>query len=465
MKLKKFLLMFFLLLLMAGLGAYLSSKESTKDSSADSSSKASLFEIPPEALSSIKSISFVSEAHSYRVKKDPGSRSSWSLFEPEGAEVDAELITKLLSQFSQIKPLGELTSADLGSDLSAFGLAPPQGYLRILKDGGEEVYSFGKQNSVTKRRYLQRQNSDKVYIVDNLYFDLFYRSAEDLRDKKPLRFEPANVESIVLQRPEAEPLALLREEGKWYLLRDSKKLEAESSVCDSLLKSLSNLSVARFIDLPEDLALYGLRKPRARVELRMQDGKDLALALGSGVGLENSQSKAPGELIPTLLPYFRLLSSERVYQARQPFPKMYWKPASYFRERTPWKDISPASVLKLEVEENVEGNTVKRVIEGADLQSPENKTLLSNLLKFRVVEFLKPETAVLKRESAPLKIRLSLAGVSQELSLVVGQAIAPDKLSKGSEDAPLWVEVDLPEGASETAIISRETFTSLTGSL
>jgi hypothetical protein len=107
------------------------------------------------------------------------------------------------------------------------------------------------------------------------------------KSEKLFDFDKAHAKELRLVK-EGQPVARLVKGEKSWKLAEPVQAEADDTAVDSLLGSLAALKQKK--DLPEekDLKAYGLDKPRLEVAVKLDDGKEQGLVIGTDNSFDNT---------------------------------------------------------------------------------------------------------------------------------------------------------------------------------
>ncbi len=150
----------------------------------------------------------------------------------------------------QDSPTTDLTSLD----------APLRIFKLTGKDGKAHLLKVGRRQALSKRTYVQREGDDRIYLVEMDINAELNNGLAEYRGKRVTEFNHADAVRVEVSGD--EQYTLVKTGGKWTL--DAPiKARADNAKVSSLLTTLSNLSVAGFVeDAPQSLRPYGLQTPR-----------------------------------------------------------------------------------------------------------------------------------------------------------------------------------------------------------
>lgn len=115
------------------------------------------------------------------------------------------------------------------------------------------------------------------------FYEIRGREAREEADRQAellLDFEPEQVTGLTLTT-ESGTVAASRADGRWSI-DEPRPVEADGEELDAVVDNLHTAAQERLIaEEPEDLGAFGLAEPDARAVLRLDDGRELSLAVGN----------------------------------------------------------------------------------------------------------------------------------------------------------------------------------------
>jgi len=157
-----------------------------------------------------------------------------------------------------------------------YGLEHPQLTLTVTTESGAtKTFLFGDKG-VSYSLYMRERNDQDAAIVESYLLDDLSKSPDDLRDRKVLRFEPADVTRIEVRR-RSKTIAVERANGSWAM-KEPFAVPANAKAIDKALQALADLSVTHFLaENVTDFAPFGLADPPLRVTLTLREGSPVTL--------------------------------------------------------------------------------------------------------------------------------------------------------------------------------------------
>jgi hypothetical protein len=148
-----------------------------------------------------------------------------------------------------------------------YGLGEDARVVRFAADGQEHELRIGKKTPVGANSYVATGSGEdaKVYTVASFKTSAFDKPLDDLRERRPLRFEREDVTRIEAEWTGGRAV-VEKQDGKWKLVEPFAG-EADESTIETLLSDLAFLRAAGFVDEPPPPAEVGLDRPEYRVVL------------------------------------------------------------------------------------------------------------------------------------------------------------------------------------------------------
>lgn len=147
------------------------------------------------------------------------------------------------------RPTDEITS-----------LKAPKRIVKLTDKSKSYTLKIGARQALSTNTYVQKEGDETIYLVAGDLNAELHKDPSEYRGKQLAQF--AQNEAVRLEVSGEQNYALSNIGGKWTI--DSPfKGRADRTKVTSLLSTLSNLSVQKFVeDAPRNLRPYGLEKPR-----------------------------------------------------------------------------------------------------------------------------------------------------------------------------------------------------------
>ena len=253
-----------------------------------------LYELPQLEKYSISQVSMIKitkgDNELVVTRKDDGWVLGSNEYPAALAQVDAMLNT-----------LVNINITDLVSETSTYSRfeLDPESVLRVItyKDGSViQSIDIGKEARTYQHTYVRLENDSNVYQAEGNLGNTFPVTAEALRDKIVLVFDPALVSQINVRTLTEELILKKRpslEEGAAASWSTSKGLDRDSTAVEEALQQLSDLSTFRFADEEASLenTILGL-------DFISEDGKKQSLRI-----FEKEGNSYPGQSSDSSYPF------------------------------------------------------------------------------------------------------------------------------------------------------------------
>lgn len=210
------------------------------------------------------------------------SEEEWQITQPESFKADSAKVQQLLSN-AESATVQQFVS-DTPEDLAQYGLAAQPFTIRLWQKDQETPHELllGSPDQANTGIYAKLGSQNAVVLVKADTLAQLHQSAFDLRYKKILAFDRAQVEQIQLTYAD-QKLVLEKDGDDWKATEPEQKTVAFFKV-NNLLYDLNELEFTQKLDAPDaNLSKYGLAEPEVRITLRASDKELLALLIGKAV--------------------------------------------------------------------------------------------------------------------------------------------------------------------------------------
>jgi len=289
----------------------------------------------------------------------------WLMRSPEGAPASSEAVNRIIRELLRMAAQNVIKPEEIDQDQGIYGLSPPEMVLTLKGSFGRRVMSFGKRHAMTKRRYLQPENDQSIYLVEDDVFAALNIAPETVRDRNPLRFRPERVRSFTLIRAERPALLFTKNSGEqaknnstWTVGDGLRKFPAEAAAVTAQLKRLADLRIKTFLGEPEGgLKLYGLTQPLIVVALYLEPGmadevadprREIVAQIGKGVGLHSDDESQSGIKVDTSY-YLKVVNQAEVFELEQPHFAEMLEGFNFYRSRSPYTEVSEERIAELHI--------------------------------------------------------------------------------------------------------------------
>jgi len=186
--------------------------------------------------------------------------------------------------------------------LPVYGLGEDARVVRFGTADAAHELRVGKKTPVGANSYAATETTDgsPVFTVATFKTTSFDKPLDDLRERRPLRFERDDVTRIETEWTGGGAVVEKRD-GAWRLVAPIEG-EADESAIETLLSDLVFLRAAGFVDEPPPLAEVGLDAPEYRVVLtgEADAGEDpprWELAVGGVIAVNARAGKAAEDVL------------------------------------------------------------------------------------------------------------------------------------------------------------------------
>ena len=267
-----------LVVVLAGLGAYIyfvDSKRPAASADGSSETKEKVFTVEADKINELR-ITYQGET-SLLQKSDSG----WKMVEPTAIEADPPEAIGVATALTNVDIVRVVD--DNPTNLEQFGLANPPITVAFKSDGGAAgTLKLGNKNATQGEIYALKNDEKRVFLISAFQETSFNRRPFDLRDKKILKFDRDNADSLVLTKG-ANSIEMARSGSDWKVVRPVPS-RSDYSVIEGFLTRLSSANMSKLLEEnPADLAKYGLDKPSMTVTIGAGSAKTV-LQIGKTEG-------------------------------------------------------------------------------------------------------------------------------------------------------------------------------------
>lgn len=176
---------------------------------------------------------------------------------------------------------------------AVYGLGEGVQIVRFAAGGAERELRIGKKTPVGANSYAATGVGDdaKVYTIATFKTSAFDKPLDDLRERRPLRFERGDVTRI--EAAWTGGRAVVERQGEEWKLVEPYAAEGDANAIETLLSDLAFLRAAGFVDEPPAPDAVGLDAPEYRVVLSgAGEGQRWELAIGATIEANARAGKA-----------------------------------------------------------------------------------------------------------------------------------------------------------------------------
>jgi hypothetical protein len=202
----------------------------------------------------------------------------WVISQPIAAQANQSTVDSLLTSLTSAKV--ERTIAPSPEEMKSFGLVEPAVIIDLkLKSGDSRLVKLGTKDFSGLSVYSQIGQSNDVSLIPASVLTDSDKSLNDLRDKAVLGLSQFDIKSISLTNENGQ-ISLVKEGGGWEL---KKPFEAgvDESEMNSFLREVTSAEADEFVsETSNDLAKFGLDKPKISLTAELNDGSQKTISVG-----------------------------------------------------------------------------------------------------------------------------------------------------------------------------------------
>jgi hypothetical protein len=151
--------------------------------------------------------------------------------------------------------------------------APPRSISVALDGGGEQRVRIGRrlESRVYAGSDVFPPAGERVVLTDTTVLDIFAQSVSDLRDRRLLRFDAAQLGRVALEAPDVS-VTLVRPGSEWGYLNPAAGTPDPQRV-KAAIDAIADLEFGRVLsESASDTASYGLSNPEIRLTIYDKNG-------------------------------------------------------------------------------------------------------------------------------------------------------------------------------------------------
>jgi len=251
------------------------------------------------------------------LKVEKSKEGAWMITSPLKARADEGAVGGLTWQLADLN--FTQVASEAPSDLGPFGLITPEISLTFEAEGNKKTLLFGADTPIGMDAYLQVKGEKRVLVISRSAKSAFDKQVVDIRDKRVLVFDQAELVAMELSTGEKK-IAFERRDDDWKMTAPMKT-DASDERVQGLLDELSTLEAQEFI--PEVAATAKpLGSPSLQITLILGEKERSSRKISFRPDNKNS---ATAIAHPESDPWFYKVSASIITDAN--------RPADYFRER------------------------------------------------------------------------------------------------------------------------------------
>ena len=218
----------------------------------------------------ILQLSLQSKSETIRVIRE--KNDSWNIQSPIKTAADLSTVNSLLFDLKEAQ-ITKYIKISMDTPES-FGLDNPQKSFSLkIKNSKNWTLQLGNQSADGQQIFAQWTGQQTVFSISKEVVDKLFRSLHDLRNKKILRLESAEVNKVLIQTP--ENLFELRKNGPQWSLEKPEKIKTDH-IGNDLVWTLKGLEFSSIITPPLPANLSGLDSPSFTLRIFKNNEEEIA---------------------------------------------------------------------------------------------------------------------------------------------------------------------------------------------
>lgn len=230
-----------------------------------------------------------SDGQDARLERKDGA---WRLTKPVDAPADATAADGIAAALATITSEGVIEDPQA---FAVYGLAEGAKVVRFRANAGDRELRIGKKTPIGANQYAAIGPDGTVYTIASYRATSLEKPLDDLRERRPLRFDRNGVARIEATWHDGG--VVLEKKNEVWRMVSPMDTEADAETVETLLSDLVFLRGSGFIDAPPPDAQVGLDKPAYRVAVvdAPQEGKEPMrheLAIGAVLDAQTRAGKS-----------------------------------------------------------------------------------------------------------------------------------------------------------------------------
>ena len=263
MKIRNTVILLFIFAVLAGYVYIVEVKQHSKREKAEEQAK-EVFTIPKD---SVVALQFHNANGNFLLKK---VNDEWEIIKPLETEADVNTVNSMLTSLYGAKKENAFDVQP--KEMAQYGLGGQAVVVNVEDNQGEQdSLRFGDKTPVGANVFAT-QTDTSLFTVSQSIKSQFEKKLFDIRDKKMLHFQRADVRTLAIKNPQGTINIDKAGSSDWMLKNIDRP--ADNSKVSSLLSKLENNRVKAFVDEDgKELRKYGLTRPAFQVTLAL--GQDM----------------------------------------------------------------------------------------------------------------------------------------------------------------------------------------------
>ncbi|HWP42676.1 MAG TPA: DUF4340 domain-containing protein [Blastocatellia bacterium] len=203
----------------------------------------------------------------------------WVITQPLNAPADKTTMDSLANSITSSRIERNITAS--AEEKASYGLGEPPVVLEIkLKSGEQHTVRLGNKDFSGLSVYAEIDGSGNVALLPSSLLTNADRSLDDLRDRSVVSASQFEITSLKIASEDGQ-ISLAKDGTDWHI-KSPIESPADDTEVSSVLGQLTSAKVAGFVsETSDNLAEYGLDKPRLTVTATLQSGGEQVLIVGS----------------------------------------------------------------------------------------------------------------------------------------------------------------------------------------
>ena len=217
------------------------------------------------------------------------TEKGWRFVKPVDAAVDADEVGKLLEAATKLRERNRIGDV---KDKAEFGMDKPKMKITFgLKDKEDVSLDIGDRTPTREFRYAALAKTPEIFTLQLADIAKFDKTVFSIRDRSIVPVMPESAKKVIVEPQDGGEYTVVRKsKDEWALVKPIQD-RADAIDSEGIVSTLKWDKVQRFVDeKPENLAPYGLDKPRLTVRIFTEDNQKPA----DGVILGDRKVEAPG---------------------------------------------------------------------------------------------------------------------------------------------------------------------------
>lgn len=361
------------------------------------------------------------------------SADGWVL-EPGGFTASRSMVSRVKHQLHDLDARAEVVADPKAFAL--YGLGPQAIEVSLSLRSGKVIrFAAGDPNPTSVSYYIRPLPGDVVYTVKKSAVDFYSFENESFREPRFAIFDAKDAVRLEADLPTGDRLVLQREGDTDWAMLEPKAMSVEADRVRALLGRVGALKAQSFLgevssesDLVEQIAPYGLDKPRSRIQIGFGSREPVDLVIGRKVSEQSKEEQS----------FMMVASSSTIYSARSSFLEDFMQDPQDLRNRSLMSiladDLRSIEIVLAERVDSEHSGTVRLNLEadawkwedGRPVPGSTPKRVAERLAGARANQFVDDAGEIAKAQfQNPLATVVLTDVEGQSVTLVLGQEGPP----------------------------------------